>query len=1078
MSRLFRYPPVVAAILGVAIVCGTGPVADADWPIARHDRARSGAAIGVSDIKTPAPYWRHYLGGALSLPQAVPSQTSAPMSFVLIQGGRLARVRPEGTPQWRTSNLGLVAVVGEADLNADGAVELVVRSMDRVYVVDSATGSIRWSEPFGEMGTIGGVRIVDLDGGVAPEVLIQECSCCGVRSSTPGVAYSFLGDISAPRRIWQLPSSACGGSRAMASDDIDGDGAADVVLSTYDDIRILDGATGLLKGTTPDLGNWISMAHCEPADVVPGGGKEIVCAFGTSLATAGTGHRVFALEWRAAPARLEVLWSTNVGDVDAEPALGGGWINDLDADGTLELTLSGINSLGQPVTTILDGTTGTQLAVVNGATHVGAFWFRPSEAVYLTTDDRYLVAWTFARTPSPGLSQRWRIRDRRVLMQRLPGVDRTLEIFDRPTTVDVDGDGDQDLFTINLKTPNQVLVYDDETAGLGPIRTWDARANSNVLGAWLQDGLVFVSTSDGRVTTMLNDAQTIVGYLLTGGYYDSGGRQHLPNAPVTGQLVPGGGDEIVVPDSRRALIALDAHSATNATPPRTMWTRPNSFAASIVAGLGTGGAAGVACQRTDETTTPPTQQLAALDAGGVIRWQAPLGPVTFNDSLPGNFDSDAVPDLVVQWGLTSDNAVRTMAVAGSDGRILWTHVASEGVTRLPSGHAVTDWNGDGVDDVVFHHYRTRVISGVDGGVLAENVWNGEPSWYFMPTLVDLDGDALPEVSLHAGQPSLRALARDLTTVLWGGSGNDLPYPYAAVTSCGTTPVLVSTSGGHPSRLDVTTQAGAGVGSMSSVVLAGGAVFADDAAATAAGVMKGQLTSVHVHANLTGLGRPTAVVGSTDGWLYGVDPCTRALDFAVPFDAPVGASAFADTDGDGLDEIVVSVADGYIYGLRHAPLPGPGAVRDIDIAAGTSEDVDEVSTRDTLSAAWDPVPGADSYEVALVRGDGELGFLTTPAWTRVTATTFTHVGLNLIDGERYTVAVRAVVASGVSPDVLSDGVVVRVPPVDPVDAGVDASTSPPNPPGGCCSSQGRPEGLVLVGLVMLAIIARRRRRSRA
>src|SRR5690606_28497417 len=177
------------------------------------------------------------------------------------------------------------------------------------------------------------------------------------------------------------------------------------------------------------------------------------------------------------------------------------------------------------------------------------------------------------------------------------------------------------------------------------------------------------------------------------------------------------------------------------------------------------------------------------------------------------------------------------------------------------------------------------------------------------------------------------------------------------------------------------------------------------------------------------------------------------------------------------EMIVSVADGYLYGLRHAPLPGPASVRDIDLASGTPDDVDEVTTRDTLSAAWDAVPGAEGYEVAIVRGDGALGFLTTPAWTPVDSTTFTHVGLNLIDGERYTFAVRARSAAGVSPDVLSDGVIVRVPPIEPVDAGPDAGEIAP-PPGGCCSSQRSPASPILVAMFALAALVRRRRGSRA
>ena len=1077
MSRLRGTTLVVVTVLAASLAATTRP-GHADWPIARHDVARTGAATGVSNIKSPLPYWRHYLGGSLELAQGVQSQTSSSASFVFVEGGRLASIRPDGITMWRTPNLALVAIVGEADLDGDGAPEVIARSTNRVYVVDRATGDVHWAEPVGEMGTIGSVRVTDLDGDTRPDLLVQECWCCGVRSDTPGVAYSFADNLGAPTLLWELPSAACGGNRAMLAEDIDGDGRPEVLLSTHHDLRLLDGETGQLEATTIDLGDWMSLAHCEAADVVPGaGGSEIICAFGSSLAPAGTGHRVFALGWASGPNRLEVVWSTDIGDVDAEPALGGGWIHDLDLDGTLEVTLSGTNSAGLPVTVILDASTGSTLLTVDDTTHVTAMSARPGESIYITADDRYLIASTFQRTPTPALTERWRLRDRRVLMQRTPGFDRTREISNRPVLVDVDSDGDLDLFTINLKTPEQVLVYDHATAAMGPLRSWNAQPSSTVRGAWVDDDHVFVSSSDGRVTALLHDAETAAGHGLTGGYYDAGARQHLPNAPVAGQLILGGGAEIVVADSRRALMALDASTATNATPPSVLWTRHASFAPAIVAGIGTDGEPAVACQRTDVTTTPPTQSLAVVDANGLVRWQAPLGPISFNDSLPGNFDGDGIPDLVVQWGLTSDTALRTSAFAGSDGRLLWTHVANDGVARFPSGHSVTDWNSDGIDDVVFHHYRLRVLSGADGSVIAENAWTGEPSWYFMPTLVDLDGDTLPEISLHAGQPSLRTLARDLTTVLWGGNGNDLPYPYAAAARCGTTPVLVSTSGGHPARLDVTPQVGMDAGSRASVVLASGHVFADEATALAAGASPGQLTSVHVHENLSGLTRPTAVVGSSDGWLYGVDPCTRSLDFAVHFDAPVGASAFADTDGDGLDELIVSVADGYLYGLRHAPLPGPATVRDIDLSTGELVDVDEVTTRDTLSAAWDPVPGAEGYEVAIVRGDGALGFLTTPAWTPVESTSFTHVGLNLIDGERYTVAVRARAAGGVSPDVLSDGVNVRVPPVEPpTDAGTDAGDIA-TPPGGCCSSQRNPAGAVISALLLLAVLGTRRRRSR-
>ncbi len=47
-----------------------------------------------------------------------------------------------------------------------------------------------------------------------------------------------------------------------------------------------------------------------------------------------------------------------------------------------------------------------------------------------------------------------------------------------------------------------------------------------------------------------------------------------------------------------------------------------------------------------------------------------------------------------------------------------------------------------------------------------------------------------------------------------------------------------------------------------------------------------------------------MVGSSDGWLYAIDPCQGTLTFAYNFNAPVGEPVFGDTDGDGFDEILV------------------------------------------------------------------------------------------------------------------------------------------------------------------------------
>jgi hypothetical protein len=1065
-----------AASLALA-VAGPRPAA-ADWPVARHDPARTGTTDGHGDLRNPAAYWRYYLGGSIGTGVAEPIVVAGGRGQAFVTGGRLSVARADGTPLWSSPNLALTALVGTGDLDGDGTLELVTQSIDQVFVFAALDGALRWAEPAGEMGTINGVRLGDVDGDGLLEVFIQECMCCEVRSGETGVAYSFAAGFGSPRRVWRLPNAYCSGYRAMLVDDFTGDGVPDVSLANNDDIKVLDGATAQVRASSPDLGQWAAIAHCEPHDVVAGGGKELVCALSSSLALPGEGHRVFALGYRTDPARLDVLWSTDIGDRDTEFVLGAGWIEDLDGDGRLEVAASGTRTDGKLVTAILDAATGETLATIPEQGHVGLLLVSPTLRLHVTTADGALVGWRFDRAATPRLVEAWRLRDRRIVARREPTLAAAREQYVRMLYADVDGDGANELFTVDLKQPNRMPVYTVAADRVTELRDWTGARATTISAGWIgDDRRLLISTTDGRLTTLTPDLLTVVGSVRAGGYYDAGGRQHLPNAPVAAQLTGTAAAELVVPDSRRVVVALQPQRATNAAPPTPIWEVDNASAPAIVDGIGLGGP-GVVVRRTDTMVVPPVQTVTVLDLIGQPRWVAPVGPLAFNDTLPANLDGDAIPDVVIQWGLPSDNALRTTAFAGSDGHPLWTHVADHGIVRFPSGLAVTDWNGDGRDDVVFHHYATYVLDGATGAPLAQSALT--PNWYFLPTLVDVTGDSAPEIALHGGQQPVRVLNRDLTE-RWVSPDDDRPQPYAAAARCGDLPVLVATARQHPARMKVIELAGAQAGQASIVVLAGGKVYASEAAALAAGERLGALTSVHVHADLTGLGHPTAVVGSTDGWLYGLDVCARTKDFAVAFPAPVGAVAIADTDGDQKDELMVSVADGFLYGLANAPVAGPGQVRDVEPGGPTTVDVDEVTTRGTLAAVWDAVPGATGYEVAVAKAEG--GYVSAPAWQPAAGTSATIDGLALVDGQRYVVAVRALVAGGPSPDVLSDGVLVHLLPPLPVDAGVDpdGGTTPPPADGGCCSAGGSPVGplsLALVVTVGLLRLLRRRVRPLA
>jgi hypothetical protein len=1055
----------LAAIVLVTVAATARP-ARADWPMARGNAARTGATTGTSNLVTPLPYWRQFLGGALDLPQMMVLGTN---DVAYLGGGRLRVVSFEGIPRWSSANLALTQVVATADLDDDGELELVAQSSDRVFVFDATAGNLRWAETPGEMGTIGGVRVADVDGVGGSELVIQECYCCQIQSGTPGVVYSFDNGFASPRLVWRLSESACAGPRAMLIDELTGDGVPDFVVTSQTDVKILDGRTGAIEATSGAMGFWITGSYCEAVEIVGGGGKELVCALSINLAPTGTGHRVFVLQYQTGPARLQLLWQTNVGDLDGELQVGAGHIVDLDGDGTLEITVSGTRTDGEPVTEILDAVTGQSLATLEGVKHVGSVAATPTETVYLTEANHNIDGWGFQRSANPRLTHRWAIKDRRPLVRRDWWLAKRAPLSRRLATADVNADGIAELLLVDLIRPAELHAYDALTPAEIPLVTWTGRPGSQVLVGAQGSAALVVSTSDGRLTT-LDPASQPIGSFRAGQYYDNGGWLHLPTAPVIGDLSGDAKPELAAGDSRQYLLALDARDATNAAPPRLLWELASSTAPSIAPELGALGSPGLVCRRTDTTTLPPVSKIARVDGEGALIWESVIGgvaaaPVVFNDVVSGNFDGDVVPDVSVQWGLGSDALVRTTAFRGSDGQELWTVVTGGGETRFPSGHSVGDWNGDGRDDVVFNHYGVHVLSGVDGTEVATSA--PEPTTYAMVTLTDIDGDSQLDASFSGSIAPSRTVSHSFSPV-WT-STDDKPYPYSATTTCGSRRVLVSSSMQNSARLKATTQSGASAGEAMTVVLAGGRLFADEATAIAAGAPRGQLTSVHVHSNLTGAGRPTAVVGSSDGWLYGVNPCTMTLDFVVSFDSPVGGAAFGDLDNDGLDELVVSVADGYLYGVKNAPLAGPFQVRDIDVRSSSLDDVDEVVTRDTLSASWDMVPNAIGYEVAIAYAEG--GYLMNPPWRQVDATTFTEVGLPLEDGGLYVVSVRALSSAGPSPDVLSDGVLVRFPTGD--DAGPDAGETGPRDPGGCCSSTRRPTGAIALGLLVFLLVAVRR-----
>lgn len=1061
-----------------------GSSAIGDWPMARHDAKRTGLAQGTSDLVKPVPYWRVYMGGATSANQlrVIDIDTDSRLDVVMVTGGRVQVKRLSDEIVWRTGPLGIRTIAGILDVDGDGALDVVVRSVDRVYILNGTTGAAQWSLPSGAVGVAQGVKLGDLTGDGLPELVVQECGCCGVSNDATGFVYSFAGGFGSAQLLWTLPWVACGGSRSLTLFNADGVGPLELLLGSDDTLSVLNGTTGAVVATTPVLGTWTHRSYCRPADVDGAPGEELVCVLNEKAAPAIDQRKVFVLRYGALPApSLTPMWSAIVA-----PDVGGDVryadvVSDLNGDGALEVVVSGKDAADVWTTKVWHAQTGVEIGTLAGEIVSGTAPVGPAGAGRLlttTSDGLALTGWELDLGQATPLQQAFVLPNRATSTYPTPGWVERAGIVRDVVAVDLDADGVRDLVTTDTSNPSIVTAYN--TTGATP-----TEIASHLMPAAVQPSVLWIDSADHLVVAR-NDglleifedflrpiatSDDILGVgVRIGGYYSTGYRD-LQHTPVVGSLAAGPSESIVVPDSRSALLRIDVNGDNGfASPPGPAWSRTSAFAPAIVDAIDSG-TTGIACLSIKEPIAAvPEYQVSLLDAAGGTVWSVPIENDPFNDIVPGQLDGDGITDLVVQWGDPGDTLLRTRGVSGANGSTLWDSTPIDpGWGRQPAGVALGSFDADASNDVYFQGGATRVLSGTNGQQISSG---GPDDGYFHPTLFNVDADGADEVTLHGGFSPARTLDDDLSTTLWAGA-DDRPYPYGAVSRCADgRSVLVEGSLLFPSRLTATNIGGSNVGEQSSVVLASGGVFSSEDEATFGGAFIGQLTSAAAHENLTGTGDPSVLVGSTDGWLYGFDPCSLALQFAVDLGASVGEPVFGDTDGDGRDEILVTAADGFLYGLKNEAIAAPDFIWDTNPDNGiTDRDVNSRTTTRFLSARWGVVMDALGYEVAVV--DSDRNFVTDPPWQNVGLANQVTLDLPLADDAAYFFAVRATGLSGPSVDAVSNGLVISFTNADDgPDAGIG---NPGDPGGGCCDTggSGSPAGALVLGLAVVALIRRRR-----
>ncbi len=1039
-----------------------------DWPCARHDPQRTGAAIGPLRLPAPAVRWRHYLGGQLRDDQwrVADIDGDRVTDVVFVASGKVICKHADDSLVWESDLVEARSLAGLADLDLDGRTEVVVVG-DRgaVLVLNGSTGRVLWEVPRAVRGFGASVRMGDLDGDGGTELYVGQC----VQSTIGAAVYSFRDGYAAPRTLWQIPSSAdrCGYQNDLLVD-IDGDGMSEVVMAQGDTtMRVLDGRSGVLRWEVPApmSGSFTQTSIPLAVNVDDDPARELVVVTNNiRRGVVGYGARrvaVFDLP-RPTQSAATLRWEA----VQAEPDGGGvafspDSVGDLDGDGHPEIVVSFYDGVARRWDlTIRDASTGAVRASRQGYELLGVLPASAANAgrpVLLgVQDDQAAAGLIFS---AGALSVRWTLPSRRPALALDASLAPRLGFAQRPLAMQLDADPELELLTTvfdpslpaEARTVTTLVAYDLNGATPAVLGTLEAPMATSMRTFQTGENLSrpitqpLVVTSDGyllalderlRPTNRLVGPEFTIPGMRVGGYY--AGTAILGPTPVIGSLPGAAGAEraVLVRDSRPALLRLDVRRASLASPPVVRWQRPRA-AWPVIADLDGDGV--------NDLAALDGRALLSIDPvqGAALRWSideaaGPLGSLTVGDVLPLRRAGEPGVDLVFQR-VDPGFVVRPSSFRGRDGSLRWNTFSRTPNSGIGS-FAVADLSGDGTDDVITALGALNRIDGRDG--------SATPDAYGVPygaPIVSAWSGATPEVYLQA---SLRdgLLDRDFQL---RGQLPDVPLSVSAgaVLRCAEQPAFALIPQGtaelrliRPQDLRAAGDPPASA-TLGRVVLAGGLSYPSRAMVPATAHV-GTLSNATAVADGDGAGHPTLLVGSTDGWLYALDGCSLALRWAYDFRYPVGEPVVGDTDGDGADDVLVTVGDGYLYALGARTLASPVGVRDTDPNDDASDaDLDEVETFDTVAARWETTPGAMRFQLRVTTLAGTA--LQFPEYTEVTGDRARLNGLPLRLGGRYRIGIVAVGADGSSAEAESDGftVVDRSPPTIHINANPSAFTPP-------------------------------------
>ncbi len=1114
-----------ASMLAAGLLTMVATTAHAgEWPGWRRDAQRTAMANGKSDINKPAVRWRYFIGGSLSAEQFVAHDldSDGKRELLYLAGGRLIAKEADDTLIWETKILRLTYIKGLFDLNGDGKKELLVLGKGgAAFIFSPADGSVCWETPASDFTQLGAVLIADLDGDKAKTSDLYLAELASASAVGKAAAYSFSGKCSGKtkltaKELWSFKytnntdkNADRNGTGGLwdALADLDGDGSLEVVAPAGTDMHVYDGTTGKHRSKTSVGAQIAGGAWVMVGDVDGDKDEEILVS-----TRRNNSKRIWLMDWDKSKKTLVTRWERKAAD-EAKDLHGSieDPLHDLDGDGKAEVVTSFMEA-GVWTTYILDGAaTGAPKvkASISGEALMGVADVDGDGRSELLTSKPDASAVNVRGVSKTG----WKLGTARVISAAAKGTVFPPMALDRDrwarqalgrrvTPWDANQDKKKDLLLLFTNGTDQTLAAYDCSGASTPVKRAShapgtglgihAFQPSSDVGEGGTGGQILTPRSDGFLVS-LGNGLVPSNSVSQGGFKRIGMRAggFMAAAPLVVDLDGDKKAEVLTLDSRGKLHCIDPAGANLIKPPKLKWTIPT---VNVVSTRPTAADLDGDGKREVLVGESPAIQVSVYRSDGTKMWSYPKDTSSWSmrqmrgSLLAGDVSGDKVQDVVYVTNNKVDNKVYLGALHGKTGLPVWTAEVSHVYGGCGEGfQTLKDLDGDGVLDVVLAACKTLLgVRGKDGKVLnPQNIQTsitdngpanlcGKTSGYAM--LHDLDGDKKVDAFATGNFNFACALtpnwdgAKLTFKQLWTSKANTkYKATFAAPVDCG------GTSG---TRLVAPRLRSAELD-----VLKGSSGALISTLEMKSGSLSGYLTSAAAHADLAGDGAPRVLLGSDDGYLYAVKACSAkpVLDWSLYMRAPVAEVVLGDTDGDGKDEIVIASQDGFLNALGRERLPAPGYVYDNDgkgPALNPSQDIDLTENKDTLSANWGKVAGADGYEFAVLTSFGAI--LTKPEFIKAgDKTEGSATGLQLKPGQRYFFAVRAVDSKNgnTSAETISDGVLIKG--NTSADGGVtpDGGTKPPEETPGCdCRvGQGAGEGAGALVLLLVGLLLIRRRR---